>query len=155
MTTTVTLTPKETALLKELREQENICAEKYSRYADEACDGQLKNLFHQIAQTERNHMQTLDSICSGNVPQMNSGSSQQKSCCTPSNGCSQADMQNAKYLCSDALSMEKHVSSAYNTCIFEFTDENVRNALNHIQKEEQEHGKMIYDYMSANGLYGC
>ena len=33
-------------------------------------------------------------------------------------------------------------------------DENVRNILNHIQKEEQNHGKMIYDYMKANNMYG-
>ncbi|MDO4732875.1 MAG: spore coat protein, partial [Bacillota bacterium] len=60
---------------------------------------------------------------------------------------------NDSYLCSDALSTEKHVSAAYNTCIFEFRDQNVRNALNHLQKEEQQHGKMVYDYMSANGMY--
>jgi len=29
----------------------------------------------------------------------------------------------------------------------------MRDALNHIQKEEQEHGKMLYDYMSVNGMY--
>ncbi len=53
----------------------------------------------------------------------------------------------------DVLATEKHASHLYDTCIFEFNDENARNALNHIQKEEQEHGKMIYDYMSVNGMY--
>ena len=37
--------------------------------------------------------------------------------------------------------------------VFEFTDENARNLLNGIQKQEQGHGKAIYDYMSANGMY--
>ena len=32
-------------------------------------------------------------------------------------------------------------------------DENARNYLNSIQKQEQNHGKMIYDYMSANSMY--
>jgi hypothetical protein len=41
----------------------------------------------------------------------------------------------------------------YDTCIFEFADANVRSLLNHIQKEEQEHGKMIYDYMAVNCMY--
>ena len=29
----------------------------------------------------------------------------------------------------------------------------MRNALNHIQKEEQEHGKKLYDYMSQHNIY--
>ena len=36
---------------------------------------------------------------------------------------------------------------------FEFTENNIRDVLNHIQKEEQEHGKAIYDYMAQNGMY--
>ena len=28
----------------------------------------------------------------------------------------------------------------------------MRDALNHFQKEEQEHGKKLYDYMSQNGM---
>ena len=63
------------------------------------------------------------------------------------------DKSTDMFLCSDALSGEKHVSHLYDTGIFEFRDENVRNVLNHIQKEEQQHGKMIYDYMSANNMY--
>ena len=61
--------------------------------------------------------------------------------------------QDDKILCTDLLSTEKYVSSTYNTAIFEFRDENVRNVLNHIQKEEQEHGKKIYDYMASHGMY--
>ena len=61
--------------------------------------------------------------------------------------------QNDAYLCSDALTTEKYVSSDYNISIFEFTENNIRDVLNHIQKEEQEHGKAIYDYMAQNGMY--
>ena len=66
---------------------------------------------------------------------------------------SETDRQKDKFLCQDALSMEKYVSGAYNTSIFEFTDENVRNALNHIQKEEQEHGEQLYHFMAVNNMY--
>ena len=58
-----------------------------------------------------------------------------------------------QFLCNDALSGEKHISSSYNTSIFEFVSAPVRDVLNHIQKEEQEHGKKIYDYMSKNSMY--
>ena len=147
----MTLTPKETSLLKDLRNQEQICIEKYNRYASDACDGQLKNLFTQLGQTEMQHLQTLDQIASGTVPQMGGGSQPndtfQASCCSP------ADKQKDAFLCGDALAMEKHVSTEYDTCIFEFAQPELRNILNHIQKEEQQHGQRIYAYMSANNMY--
>ncbi|MEG2144480.1 MAG: spore coat protein, partial [Oscillospiraceae bacterium] len=41
----------------------------------------------------------------------------------------------------------------YDTSIFEFKNKNVRDTLNHIQKEEQEHGEKIYGFMAQNGMY--
>ena len=64
---------------------------------------------------------------------------------------SQADAM----LCSDMLMTEKYVSGAYDTAIFEFTNANVRQALNHIQKEEQQHGETIFNYMSSQGTYNA
>ncbi|MDF2949942.1 MAG: hypothetical protein K0R07_1988 [Sedimentibacter sp.] len=58
-----------------------------------------------------------------------------------------------KDLCTDMLMTEKYVSGAYNTAIFEFRDTQVRNILNHIQKEEQQHGESIFKYMESNGMY--
>ncbi len=67
----------------------------------------------------------------------------------------QAGMTGAsdKDMCIDMLMAEKYVSSAYNTSIFEFSNTNVRDVLNHIQKEEQKHGEAITQYMQAKGLY--
>ena len=56
-------------------------------------------------------------------------------------------------MCTDMLSTEKFVSGAYDTAIFECVDPNVRQTLNHIQKEEQEHGEQIFNYMKCNGMY--
>ena len=56
-------------------------------------------------------------------------------------------------MCADSLAMEKHVSAVYNTGIFEMCQPDVRNVLNHIQKEEQQHGEQLYRYMSDNGMY--
>lgn len=58
-----------------------------------------------------------------------------------------------KYLLQDMLTIEKHVSSAYNTSIFEMTHPNIKQALQHIQKEEQDHGEQLYQYMSSHGMY--
>lgn len=147
------LTQKETMLLKDMRAQEKNCIEKYGKYSSQACDSQLKDLFTQLGQTEQQHLQTLDTIASGTVPQMGAGGHQQAAQSIQPSSCSPQDKQSDAYLCSDALSTEKHVSSTYNTCIFEFVDPAVRDVLNHIQKEEQQHGERIYNYMSVNGMY--
>lgn len=150
------LTQKETSLLKDLKEQEQICVEKYNKYSTEASDGQLKNLFAQIGQTEKQHLDTINQIMSGAVPTMQSGGNQQKQLnFTPAYNTagSSQNKQKDSYLCTDLLSTEKHVSSVYNTCIFEFKDTNIRDILNHIQKEEQQHGEQIYNYMAQNGMY--
>ena len=150
----MTLTPKESALLKDLRGQELLCVEKYENYARQAKDGQLRSLFRQIAQTEQEHVNTLDRIVAGAVPQMNTGGGQpQDFPTTESSDCSEEERQADCYLCSDALSTEKHVSATYNTCIFEFRDTKIRDALNHMQKEEQQHGEQIYNYMAKQGMY--
>jgi spore coat protein CotF len=58
-----------------------------------------------------------------------------------------------KDLCTDALMTEKYVSAEYNTAIFEFRDAQIRDILNHIQKEEQKHGEAIFAYMQSTGMY--
>lgn len=147
------LDQKERSLLKDLTDQEQICVDKYNKYAAEACDTQLKDLFTRLASNENTHLQTLNQISSGTAPQMGGQSGgQQQPTFTPSS-CGAQQKKNDAYLCTDALSTEKHVSAEYNTSIFEFRDQSVRDALNHIQKEEQEHGKQIYDYLAANGMY--
>ena len=139
-------------LLKDLKDQEKLCVDKYKKHADAASDPQLKNLFSEIAQIEQRHLDTVTQMDGGTVPQTgNGGSTKPTFTAKYSSDC--PEKQSDCYLCSDVLATEKHASHLYDTCIFEFNDENARNALNHIQKEEQEHGKMIYDYMSVNGMY--
>lgn len=165
----MTLTQKESSLIKDLKGQEKLCIDKYTRHAACAKDPQLKTLFTQMAQTEQEHLNTLTQIESGNVPQMNANSGgcnpSAQSC--PNGQCGahkftatyavagSPDKDNDCFLCTDMLATEKHASGLYDTCIFEFKDEGVRTALNHIQKEEQEHGKKIYDYMAVNAMYAA
>lgn len=149
------LTQKETTLLKDLKGQEKLCVEKYTKYASNALDPQLKELFTSIANVEQQHLNTITQIENDTVPQSNNSSSQTvKTTFTSNYGMGDTpDKQADCYLCSDLLADEKHVSGLYNTCIFEFNDKQIRDTLNHIQKEEQEHGKAIYDYMSVNNMY--
>lgn len=151
------LTQKETELLKELKGQERLCVEKYNSYSQSANDPQLKSLFSQIAGIEQGHFNTLTEIEQGQTPKTNQSGNQNGANSRQFSQTYGTDNDENKkhdcYLCTDALTTEKHASSLYDTCIFEFCDENLRNTLNHIQSEEQNHGKMIYDYMSANNMY--
>ena len=147
------LTQKETELLKDLQDEEKLCIEKYTKHSSAAKDAQLKNLFSSIATVEKEHLKLLDSIATGTVPTF-SGTSATGTTFTAAYGSGDApDKQNDCYLCTDVLTTEKHASHLYDTCVFEFGDEGCRNVLNQIQKQEQEHGKMIYDYMNTNGMY--
>lgn len=148
------LTQKETGLLKDLKSQEKLCVEKYTKYSSLALDPQLKELFTSIANTEQQHLNTITQIENGETPNTSGGSGQSvKTNFVECYGLGDTpDKQSDCYLCSDLLADEKHVSSVYNTSIFEFSDTVLRDALNHIQKEEQQHGKAIYDYMSMNNM---
>ena len=61
------LTQKETGLLKDLKEQEKLCVDKYTKHSSCAKDAQLKNLFTAIAQAEKQHFDTITAIESGTV----------------------------------------------------------------------------------------
>jgi len=149
------LTQKETELLKDLREHELLCIDKYDRGAKSACDGCLKQLFSHISSVERQHLTTIEQIQNGQTPSTSGGGQSAPPQCAAVYGAGEDEnKKNDAYLCADALASEKNVSHMYDTCIFEFSQTPVRSALNHIQKEEQEHGKLIYDYMKANSMYG-
>ena len=147
------LTQKETELLNDLKSMERLCIDKYKKHATAACDQQLKNLFNSFADNEQAHLNVLDQISSGSVPQYAAGGGQMKTFTATYGATNDQCKLNDQYLCSDLLSSEKHASNLYDTCVFEFKDENVRKIFNTIQGQEQNHGKMIYDYMATNSMY--
>lgn len=160
------LTAKEKMLLEDEKSHEQLCVQKYQEYAQKASDPQLKSLFNELAQHEQQHLTSINQILSGTVPNVNQAQCQnqgnQNSNMQNSNTMPNMNLQSSqmnayneqdKMLCQDSLSTEKYVSSTYNTAIFEFADKNIRQVLNHIQKEEQEHGEKIYNYMSQHNMY--
>ncbi len=167
MITNVTLTTKEKYLLEDAKTHEENCIKKYDNYANLAADAQLKAVFRANGQKEKEHLQTINQLIAGQVPSLNQGSQQQNA----SSGTTQAQAQSPqasidqqssgsttfkasdKELCTDMLMTEKYVSGSYDTSIFEFKDTQVRDVLNHIQKEEQKHGEAIFAYMQSKGMY--
>ena len=150
----MTLTQKESSLLSDLKSQEELCIEKYGNYSEKACDPALKNLFQNLKNTERKHLDTINRILGGEEVSMGSWPTavSESLNCTASSCSSEQKSQDA-FLCKDALSMEKHVSAVYNTGVFEFSSPVLRDTLAHIQKEEQNHGEQLYNYLSCNNMY--
>ena len=149
------LTTKETELLKDMKDQEQLCIKKYNRYASEAKCDELKALFTSMAQTEGSHLQSINDMLAGKEPKDPGTLCANNAHCVD---CSSAyknpeDKQHDAFLCQDMLSMEKHVSSVYNTGIFEFKSPAARRMLSHIQAEEQQHGEQLYAFMNCNGMY--
>ena len=147
-------------MLKDLMAQEKLCAEKYGKAAAEAADPQLKGLMTSIGEVEQEHEKTIRQMMQGTLPAMPQNPAKwqpPQPSAAPAYGPGAQEQQKANdaFLCQDALAMEKHVATEYNTDIFEFCDENVREVLNHIQKEEQQHGLELYQYMSRNGMYNA
>ena len=169
MISNVTLTTKEKFLLDDMKNNEEQCILKYDNYQNQACDPQLKSIFRSNGQMEQEHLQTINQLMNGKVPSMSGGQTggqqsggqqrqpmQQKA---GQSGTSQAGTSSSgsnisdKDMCMDMLSTEKYVSGTYDTAIFEFKDAQVRDVLNHIQKEEQKHGEAISSYMISKGMY--
>lgn len=147
-------TQKERMLLEDQKSHEQVCVDKYNSYANQVQCPQLKTLFQSYAQQEQQHLDSINQMLNGQLPAMNQGSQQQQPS-TSATSKLQGAMANQSdaVLCNDLLMTEKYVSDTYNTAIFEFVDTNVRQALNHIQKEEQQHGEGIFNYMKNNGMY--
>lgn len=171
----VQLSQKERMFLEDLKSHEELCIQKYTKYANEAECSNLKQIFQTHATHEQQHYDTVNQILAGQVPSMSQGQGQQGQSQQQGQGMQQqgqgmqgqaggmqgmSAMQGSKSynqndftLVNDMLSTEKYISGTYDTAIFEFQDKNVRQALNHIQKEEQEHGEDLFNYMKSHGMY--
>ena len=150
----MTLTQKETSLLNDLKSSEQLCIEKYEKGMKEASDPALRDLFSALRSTEEGHLGTINRILGGEeVQSMAAPTAESQTYDSPLSTCSQSEKDKDAFLCKDALAMEKHVSSVYNVSIFEFNCPTLRDTLSHIQKEEQNHGQQLYQYLSKNGMY--
>jgi len=174
------LTQKEQQLLSDQLNHEKVCIEKYNNYAQQVKDPQLRQMFGQYASEEQNHYDTVSQLLSGQQANTGMGMStsagpggqqgqpqrqrrgerqswegaalQEVGLLGDMGGAGMTNLEDATIL-GDMLMTEKFVSGAYDTAIFESANSDVRQALQHIQKEEQQHGEGIFNYMSQHGMY--
>ena len=205
------LTQKEQMYLKDAKHHEELCIAKYNHYTEAVSCQQLKQILGWAGQQETNHLNTVNQLLQGQVPQMgnqqggmsggqgnqqgsmgqggsinqilqqmgNQGSQQQKQGGSTSGTQQQGGggkgqsysgsmMQGAtasqtqytgqgtlsdEQMCNDLLTTEKAISDMYDHAVFESTNQQLRQALSHIQKEEQDHAFALFQYMQQKGWY--
>ncbi len=147
------LSQKEVQLITELKNQEQLCVQKYDFYAKQAKDPELKNLFKKISKYEQGHTQMLDTLLGGTVPVVKNrtpvATKYEPKASHPGD---QTSKEFDKFLCTDIIATEKYVSTAYNDNLFYFASTDVRNVLNAIMTDEQNHAEMIWKYKVANKM---
>ncbi|CCQ95147.1 Coat F domain protein [[Clostridium] ultunense Esp] len=146
----IQLTQKERMLLEDGKKQENLCAKKYQSYANQVQGPQLKNLLMEIVQEEQHHYNMINQILQGVQPDM---TQKPINITTEAHTTFQGPSPKDQILLEDLLSTEKYVSGFYDTAVFEAADPNVRQALQHIQQDEQAHGEKLFNYMHSHGMY--
>lgn len=134
------LNEHETTVIKDLQTQEQTCIEKYGKYAAQAHDSELKDLFQTLQKSEQKHYESLGQVLSGSVPSCNCNDSNGRNY-MPTGTYSASGESDAKksdcFLATDCIGTEKMVSSEYNSDVFRFGNSDVRKLLADIQVEEQ------------------
>jgi rubrerythrin len=146
----IQLTQKERSLLQDQLKHEEICIEKYYNYTLQSQNPELSNMFNQFAQQEQAHYNTISQLLQGQEPNL-SGSRDDK----PYD--SRVEEQRTglineddRKLCQDLLMTEAFVSNSYDHAIFQAINSVVKQALQHIQKEEQQHGEGLQNYLQQS-----
>ena len=151
----VNLTEKERFIIEDLKSQEKLCIQKYAFYEEMAYDPELSELFSQIRESEEKHLNSLNDVLNGMIADVDTNDYSGENYMPRANyhqKSNQAEKEHDSFLCTDAITMEKYVSSAYNFDLFQFGNAKLRKLLNDIETEEQNHAEMLYKYKKANGM---
>jgi len=148
----IELSQKERMFLEDGKLQEEVCVEKYKNYSEQAEDAELKQLFNKLSGEEQHHYDIINQMLQGEQPNLSHNQQTQQQL-TQNNTQKSIDNQHDKILCSDLLSTEKYVSGTYDMDIFESANPVVRQAMQHIQQDEQKHGQELFNYMNSHGMY--
>lgn len=147
------LNRKETQLINELKNQEMLCVTKYRFYSENANDSELKKLFETLMNKEQKHVEMLESLLDGEIPKIpNKTPIAEKYEPKASNKGTAEEKEFDKFLCTDLIATEKYVATDYNNDLFYFASTDVRNVLNAIMTDEQNHAEMIWKYKTANKM---
>ena len=149
------LSEKQKSLVQDLISQEELCIEKYSQYKNLAKDSELKNLFGKIREDEEQHYNSLQHLLMGECPSLNEKNHaklEYTPVATYTENFNYKDKEFDQYLCTDSITTEKSISTAYNDDLFQFGEPKVRDLLNNMQTDEQKHAEMLHKYKEVNRM---
>ncbi len=156
----IQLSQQERKVLEDHKKHEEVCIRKYEQYSQQAGDPQLRSMFSQFAEQERQHHDSLDQLLQGRQPTVGGQSGAQHQS-RPQAGPAAQNRHDGRQqrdadalMCRDAMMMETFISDSYDGGIFSTTNPVVRQTLQHIQREEQQHGEGLLNYLQDHGLQG-
>ncbi len=149
------LKEKEKQAICDLQTLEQACIDRYGKFAKQAKDPVLKDLFETLQKKEQKHYDSLEQVLSGSVPSCDCNDEDGKNYspkATYDQMTQSEDKKHDEFLCTDCIASEKLASQEYNCDVFLFGDSAIRKLLADILIEEQNHAEMIWKYKTANGM---
>lgn len=163
----VNLSNKERFLLEVEKYQQQLAIDKYNDYALQADDPGLKSLFSNLSKTEQKHLNIIDEILQGKIPNINKEKFHPyyennlddttyhinlgNITLTPINTESYHDGD--KVICFNALTTQELLHSTYSTSNMEFNNKDLKNVLDFIINEKSESINYINEYMTKKGMH--
>lgn len=163
----VNLTNKERFLLEGEKYQQQLSIDKYNDYALQADDPSLKSLFSNLAKIEQKHLNMIDEILSGKIPNIKREESHPYCEDNSANTMEHINLGNItltsintdsyhdgdKVICFNALTTQELLHSTYSTSSMEFDNKDLKNVLDFIINEKSESINYINEYMNKKGMH--
>lgn len=162
----VNLTNKERFLLEGEKYQQQLAIDKYNNFALQAADPILKTIFSNLSEIEENHLNMVNEMLQGRIPQINTQNLHPYYTNTSSlsneylniGNMTITSMDNSfddgdKIICFDALTTEELLHSTYSASSLEFEESEYKNILSKIIDDKKNSLQYLNDYMTKKGMY--
>lgn len=123
---------------------------RYGYCVKNAPDVRLKALVILLQKQDEEHYKMLIQLEQGIIPMI--GRNDRESTLKVPKGKGGGTRVDARF-CTDLYEGEKNLSSEIDQAIFKIRDSSMRNVLNYIQKQQQEHGRLLGQYMDEELIY--
>lgn len=162
----VNLTNKERFLLEGEKYQQQLAIDKYNNFALQAADPILKTIFSNLSEIEENHLNMVNEMLQGRIPQINTQNLHPYYTNTSSlsneylniGNMTITSMDNSfddgdKIICFDALTTEELLHSTYSASSLEFEESEYKSILSKIIDDKKNSLQYLNDYMTKKGMY--
>ena len=162
----VNLTNKERFLLEGEKYQQQLAIDKYNNFALQAADPILKTIFSNLSEIEENHLNMVNEMLQGRIPQINTQTLHPYYTNTSSlsneylniGNMTITSMDNSfddgdKIICFDALTTEELLHSTYSASSLEFEESEYKSILSKIIDDKKNSLQYLNDYMIKKGMY--